>query len=96
MRRLFTSEQVSCGHPDKICDQIADKILDYCLHYDKASRVAVEVMIKNYEIVRRTKYISCISITRYLYKKIMNKKLFLSKNYLKRRIKYVFTKRSFF
>ena len=51
MRKLFTSEQVSCGHPDKICDQVADKILDYCLHYDKTSRVAVEVMIKNYEIV---------------------------------------------
>ena len=51
MIKLFTSEQVSCGHPDKICDQIADKILDYCLTYDKTSRVAVEVLIKNYDIV---------------------------------------------
>ena len=51
MKRYVTSEQVSCGHPDKICDQIADKILDLCLEYDKTSRVAVEVMIKNYNVV---------------------------------------------
>ena len=51
MKQLFTSEQVSCGHPDKICDQIADGILDECLKYDKDSRVAVEVMIKNYDII---------------------------------------------
>jgi len=42
---------VSCGHPDKICDQISDKILDLCLEYDKYSRVAVEVLIKNYDII---------------------------------------------
>lgn len=51
MKRFFTSEQVSCGHPDKMCDQVADKILDYCLSKDKASRVAVEVMMKNYDAV---------------------------------------------
>lgn len=51
MKQFFTSEQVSCGHPDKICDQMADRILDYCLSEDKTSRVAVEVLIKNYDVV---------------------------------------------
>ena len=40
---LFTSESVSEGHPDKVCDQIADTILDTCLKQDKNSRVACEV-----------------------------------------------------
>lgn len=48
---LFTSEQVSCGHPDKICDQISDAIVTDCLRHDKNSRVAVECMIKDYEII---------------------------------------------
>lgn len=48
---LFTSEQVSNGHPDKICDQISDAVLDYCLKEDKNSRVACEVFGKNYDIV---------------------------------------------
>ena len=48
---VFTSEQVSCGHPDKICDQISDAILTECLHHDRCSRVAVECLIKGYEIV---------------------------------------------
>lgn len=51
MKQFFTSEQVSCGHPDKMCDQMADRILDYCLSQDKTSRVAVEVLIKNYDVV---------------------------------------------
>ena len=50
MKVLFTSEQVSKGHPDKICDQISDAILDACLEQDKDSRVAVETMIKNYDV----------------------------------------------
>ena len=40
---LFTSESVSEGHPDKVCDQISDAILDACLAKDPASRVACEV-----------------------------------------------------
>jgi len=47
----FTSEQVSCGHPDKICDQISDAFLTDCLRHDRNSRVAIECMIKDYEIV---------------------------------------------
>jgi S-adenosylmethionine synthetase len=44
-RRLFTSESVTEGHPDKIADQISDGILDALLSQDPASRVAVETMI---------------------------------------------------
>jgi S-adenosylmethionine synthetase len=43
--RLFTSESVTEGHPDKICDQISDGILDALLAHDPASRVAVETMV---------------------------------------------------
>ena len=41
---FFTSESVTEGHPDKLCDNIADNILKECLEQDKESRVAVEVM----------------------------------------------------
>jgi S-adenosylmethionine synthetase len=44
-RRLFTSESVTEGHPDKIADQISDSILDALLSEDPASRVAVETLI---------------------------------------------------
>ncbi len=43
--RLFTSESVTEGHPDKICDQISDAILDAMLTEDPRSRVAVETMV---------------------------------------------------
>jgi len=43
--RLFTSESVTEGHPDKICDQISDAILDALLEQDPGSRVAVETMV---------------------------------------------------
>jgi S-adenosylmethionine synthetase len=43
--RLFTSESVTEGHPDKICDQISDSILDAMLADDPRSRVAVETMV---------------------------------------------------
>ncbi len=45
-RYQFTSESVTEGHPDKICDQISDAILDAMLKQDKKSRVAVETMVK--------------------------------------------------
>ncbi|WP_225102082.1 methionine adenosyltransferase [Streptomyces sp. CoH27] len=44
-RRLFTSESVTEGHPDKIADQISDAVLDALLRQDPASRVAVETLI---------------------------------------------------
>ncbi|WP_418276812.1 methionine adenosyltransferase [Isoptericola jiangsuensis] len=43
--RLFTSESVTEGHPDKVCDQISDAILDAMLAQDPRSRVAVETMV---------------------------------------------------
>jgi len=43
--RYFTSESVTDGHPDKICDQISDAILDDLLSQDSASRVAVETLV---------------------------------------------------
>ena len=44
-RYLFTSESVTEGHPDKICDQLSDTILDALLAQDPASRVAAEVVV---------------------------------------------------
>ena len=44
-KRLFTSECVTCGHPEKVADAISDAILDACLQQDSASRVACETMV---------------------------------------------------
>ena len=44
-KRLFTSESVTEGHPDKICDQISDAILDELMRQDPMSRVACETAI---------------------------------------------------
>ncbi|MGD0837795.1 MAG: methionine adenosyltransferase [Polyangia bacterium] len=43
---LFTSESVTEGHPDKLCDQVSDAVLDACIAQDKASRVACETLTK--------------------------------------------------
>ena len=43
---MFTSESVTEGHPDKICDQLSDAVLDACLEQDPGSRVACEVATK--------------------------------------------------
>ncbi|MGE5048412.1 MAG: methionine adenosyltransferase [Deltaproteobacteria bacterium] len=43
---LFSSESVTEGHPDKVCDQISDAVLDECLRQDKTSRVALETAVK--------------------------------------------------
>ena len=48
---LFTSESVSEGHPDKVCDQISDAILDACLAEDPHSHVACEVFATNNDII---------------------------------------------
>jgi S-adenosylmethionine synthetase len=48
---IFTSESVSAGHPDKVCDQISDAILDAALEQDKDSRVAVETLVKGNQVV---------------------------------------------
>lgn len=43
---LMSAEAVGRGHPDKVCDQISDRIVDYCMRQDDHSRVAVETLIK--------------------------------------------------
>ena len=51
MSYIFTSESVSEGHPDKVCDQISDAILDSYLVQDPNSRVACETLIKNNTVI---------------------------------------------
>lgn len=46
---LFSSEQVSNGHPDKICDQISDAIVTDILKHDPKGRIAAECCIKDYD-----------------------------------------------
>lgn len=48
---IISCEQVSNGHPDKICDQIADAIVTDCLKNDPSSRVAIEVLLKDSHVV---------------------------------------------
>ena len=48
---IFTSESVSEGHPDKVCDQISDAVLDAYLKEDSESRVACETLVKNNLVV---------------------------------------------
>lgn len=50
MKKLFTSESVTEGHPDKLCDFISDSVLDACLEQDKNSRVACETVAGKGEI----------------------------------------------
>ena len=51
MSKIYTAEQVSRGHVDKICDQIADAIVTDCLQHDKNSHVAVECLFKNDTVI---------------------------------------------
>lgn len=44
---LFTSESVTSGHPDKLCDYISDSVLDACLTKDPNAKVACESAVKN-------------------------------------------------
>src|SRR5918999_4691404 len=48
---IFTSESVSEGHPDKVCDFISDSILDACFEQDTRSRVACETLVKSDHVV---------------------------------------------
>jgi S-adenosylmethionine synthetase len=48
---LFTSESVSEGHPDKVCDQVSDAVLDAILTQDRGARVACETLVKNNLVV---------------------------------------------
>ena len=50
MSKIITCEQVSNGHPDKICDQIADAIVTDILQHDKNARVAIECLLKKSQL----------------------------------------------
>ena len=50
-RYIFSSESVTEGHPDKVCDTISDYILDACLEHDPLSRVACETLAKGNLVV---------------------------------------------
>ena len=50
-RYIFSSESVTEGHPDKVCDTISDYILDACLEQDPLSRVACETLAKGNLVV---------------------------------------------
>ncbi|WP_166243607.1 methionine adenosyltransferase [Paenibacillus turpanensis] len=75
-RRLFTSESVTEGHPDKICDQISDSVLDAFLRNDPNARVACEVSVTTGlvlvagEISTRSEYVDIPSIVRNTIKEI--------------------------
>lgn len=75
-RRLFTSESVTEGHPDKICDQISDAVLDAFLANDPYARVACEVSVATGlvlvigEISSRSEYVDIPSIVRNTIKEI--------------------------
>ena len=51
MRKFFTSESVTEGHPDKLCDFISDSILDAYLEKDENSRVACETVASKGEVI---------------------------------------------
>lgn len=51
MKTYITSESVSSGHPDKVCDQISDAILDACLEQDSNSRVACETLVTTWTVI---------------------------------------------
>lgn len=51
LKKVFTSESVSEGHPDKLCDQISDAILDECLRQDPYSRVACECYVTTNHLI---------------------------------------------
>jgi S-adenosylmethionine synthetase len=75
-RRLFTSESVTEGHPDKICDQISDAVLDAFLKNDPNARVACEVSVATGlvlvigEITSQSEYVDIQSIVRETVKEI--------------------------
>ncbi|WP_127485392.1 methionine adenosyltransferase [Paenibacillus ehimensis] len=75
-RRLFTSESVTEGHPDKICDQISDSVLDAFLTNDPNARVACEVSVATGlvlvigEITSQSEYVDIQSIARQTIKDI--------------------------
>lgn len=74
-KKLFTSESVTMGHPDKICDQISDAVLDAMLKEDKDAKVACEVLVTTGLVlvageVSTTTYVDIEDVVRKTVKKI--------------------------
>ena len=63
---LFTSESVSEGHPDKVCDRISDSILDLYLGVDPEARVAVEALVTTDLVVVSGEIRSAVNIKKNL------------------------------
>jgi len=75
MSYLFTSESVSEGHPDKVCDQISDALLDQFLAFDPESKVAIETLVTTGQVVvagevKSTTYVDVLEVTRDVINKI--------------------------
>ena len=69
MAYLFSSESVSEGHPDKVCDQISDALLDQFLAYDPQAHTAIETVVTTGQVVimgevRSDRYIDLQTIAR--------------------------------
>ena len=60
---LFTSESVSAGHPDKVCDQISDLIVDMYLEKDPEARLAIETLATTNRVIIAGEYRSKIAIS---------------------------------
>ena len=63
MSKIITCEQVSNGHPDKICDQIADAIVTDILQHDRNARVAIECLLKRASFLLPAKSLPIIGQT---------------------------------
>ena len=66
---LFTSESVSEGHPDKVCDRISDMVVDSYLSRDPFSRVACETLTTTNKVILQEKYVDQTLIKMKLLKK---------------------------
>ena len=62
MNQFYTAESVTEGHPDKLCDLIADSVLDECLSHDALSRVACEVMATRGQIIVAGEIPACMNL----------------------------------
>lgn len=96
---LVSSESVSIGHPDKICDQISDAILDDVLRVDPEARVACEVLISNQTVIiagqiTTTAKIDYIATARRVLKEIGYNSIALGCDYNKCNIHEIITKQS--
>jgi S-adenosylmethionine synthetase len=61
MNQFYTAESVTEGHPDKLCDIIADSVLDECLAHDALSRVACEVLATKGQVIVAGRSPACLS-----------------------------------